>query len=850
MHSSSNNSLESHGVDDSLPAALAERVRWLRSPAATTTTSGQIDAGQASAGQASAGQASAGEFVLYWMHHALRAHENPALDVAISIARQNGLPLLVYHALAEDYPFASDRHHAFILQGQRDVQRELSLRGIASCFHLERDGHRGPHLRDLTRRAAVLVTEEMPVQPVAGWMERLLHSTKTAIAMVDTSCVVAVPLVDKAYTRAFKFREATQPLYAQRVRRPYVEQAVDCAMYAGELPFKPLDLRDASLDSLIDRCKVDHSIAPVTDTPGGSQSGYARWDRFKEHGLPFYAKRRNDASLHDGVSRMSAYLHYGMVSPLRIAREAAELGAEKYLDELLIWRELAFHFCFHHVADLDSFAALPTWAQQTLQQHAADPREANYSWETLARAKTGQPLWDACQRSLLKQGELHNNVRMTWGKALLPWASTPNEAMQLTLDLNHRYALDGRDPSSYGGILWCFGQFDRPFSPERSIHGSIRPRGCAEHQRRLDLKRYCRIVDRPIADRMPRVAIAGAGIGGLIAARTLVDHGIDVTVFEKSRGVGGRLATRRVADELAIDHGAQYFTARDERFRRYVNSWIQDGLAQPWDGRIVALKPGGQIEKKADVPRFVGVPGMNSIAKHLARDLCIQLQTQISGLTRDNQGRWRVRDQDDNAYEAFDAVIANCPPPQAHAIIKGHTDLAARVASVSMRPCWAVLLCGKGLESVEFDGAFVNDGPLSWIARDGAKPGRHQRPGESTWILHASADWSEQHLECSKDQAQQTLLAAFESLVDQRVTEPSYLAAHRWRYAIPGDPLADECLWDAEAMIGVCGDWCGGPRVEGAFLSGMAIAGKLLRHLTIDRPKPLDANKMVQPSLL
>ena len=136
-------------VDQSLPPALAERLRWLVSPA---------DA-----------QHQPGEFVLYWMHSAMRGHENPALDVAICLARQNGLPLLVYHALSEDYPYSSDRFHAFILQGQRDVQRELADRGIESHFHLARDGDRGPHLRDLTRRAAVLVTEDMPVHPLVGW---------------------------------------------------------------------------------------------------------------------------------------------------------------------------------------------------------------------------------------------------------------------------------------------------------------------------------------------------------------------------------------------------------------------------------------------------------------------------------------------------------------------------------------------------------------------------------------------------------------------------------------------------------------------------------------------------------
>ena len=189
-------------MDHSLPEHLAERFRWVVSPNQTPHEPG--------------------EFVLYWMHNALRAHENPALDVAICLARQNGLPLLVYHGLSEDYPYASDRYHAFILQGDRDVQRELTDRGIANAFHLQQKGNRGPHLRDLTRRAAIMITEEMPVQPLAGWLQRLVLKTKTPIATVDASCVVAPTLLQRCYQRAFEYRDATKELYATRVSRPYV----------------------------------------------------------------------------------------------------------------------------------------------------------------------------------------------------------------------------------------------------------------------------------------------------------------------------------------------------------------------------------------------------------------------------------------------------------------------------------------------------------------------------------------------------------------------------------------------------------------------------------------------------
>ena len=399
-----------------------------------------------------------GEFVLYWMHSALRGHENPALDTAICLARQNGIPLLVYHGLSEDYPYASDRHHTFMLQGHRVVQRELSDRGIVATFHLQRQGNRGPYLRDLTRASAFLVTEEMPVQPVTGWLERLAIKCQTPIATVDCSCVAPVTLFSKAFTKAAEFRRYVQPHYDVRLEAPYQEQKVDVRMCDLEsvektLGLQPLLLQDADLAGLIGDCRIDHSVAPVADTPGGSRAGYARWIAFQESGLDQYRQSRNDPAAATGASRMSAYLHYGMVSPFRIAREAAQSKATKFLDELLTWRELAFHFCFHNRDKLDSLDAVPDWAKETLEAHTDDDREANCSWETLARANSGRPLWDAAQRSLLKHGELHSNLRMTWGKTFLPWLQSPSRALQLTIDLNHRYALDGRNPSSYGGDL-------------------------------------------------------------------------------------------------------------------------------------------------------------------------------------------------------------------------------------------------------------------------------------------------------------------------------------------------------------------------------------------------------------
>lgn len=513
---------------DDLPVHLSERT-WLRS-------SGNADHKR--------------NRVLYWTHHALRSDENPALDVAIHLAHRLELPLLVYQGLSERYRFASDRHHTFILEATRDLQESYAKLGISFAFHLDRCNARSPRLARLAFSSAVIVTEDFPLEATKEWTDQLATAHSAAVVLVDTACVVPTRLVGKAYERAFAFRDATEPLYRSRVDRvwPTSKKGVQSEI---DLPFESLQLADCSLAKLVAECDIDHSIGPVSDTRGGSIAGYARWQAFRKEGLRSYAKRRNQIET-EGVSRMSAYLHYGMVSPFRLAREASADGAEKFLDELLIWRELAYSFCYYR-ANLETDVSLPAWAISTLREHEGDAR-TKLSWETLARAQTGERLWDAAQRSLLKHGELHNNIRMTWGKAILEWTKDHRQALERLIDLNHRYALDGRDPASYGGILWCLGQFDRPFFPEQPILGSVRPRPVSFHAQRTNVDAYEKRIDRSIANPSPRIAMIGAGLGGLMCSRVLRDHGIDVHCFEKSRRAGGRTSTRKTEDGLSLIH--------------------------------------------------------------------------------------------------------------------------------------------------------------------------------------------------------------------------------------------------------------------------------------------------------
>jgi predicted NAD/FAD-dependent oxidoreductase len=321
----------------------------------------------------------------------------------------------------------------------------------------------------------------------------------------------------------------------------------------------------------------------------------------------------------------------------------------------------------------------------------------------------------------------------------------------------------------------------------------------------------------------PSVGIVGAGVSGLVAARTLADRGVGITVFEKARGPGGRLSTRRTG-ELAFDHGAQYFTVRGEPFRRTVSSWGESGLVARWDGRI-GVAVGGKVEpKEAGPERFVGVPRMSSIARHLADSLDVRYGTRVERLEPAGAG-WRLVAADGKDLGRFDVVIVTAPPAQSAALLAPVPDLAAAVAAVRMLPAQAVMAAFDTRLDLPYDGLFFpEDAPLSWAARNSSKPGR---PPTEAWVLHGSPGWSARNLETSREAVAETLLTSLVDATGAALPAPSFVTTHRWLYALAEEPLDAGCLFDAERRIGVAGDWCRRSRVEGAFLSGDALAGRV-----------------------
>jgi photolyase PhrII len=766
-----------------------------------------------------------GDFVLYWMHHAVRDHENAALDFACTLAAALDRPVLVYQGLGGGHRYDNDRHHRFILDGAREVAAALAARGVRHVFHLPRDPRAPSPLQRLVARACVLVCEDFPAPPFPRWAERWAARCTAATVVVDASCIVPMNLAPRGFDRAYAFRDALIEAFEERVDAPWPD-APQAAGYAGDVGFAAVDWTHFDADAAIAACAIDHTVPPVTDTPGGSTAGYARWQAFRERALARYADERNDAAAPTAVSRLSAYLHHGHVAATRVAREARARGARgttKFIDELFVWRELAHHWCRRH-PDPERLAVLPRWAQDTLARHAGDRRAQAKPLASLDAAASGDPLWDLAQASLVRHGELHNNLRMTWGKALAAWAPTPADALAWLVDLNHRYALDGSDPNSYGGLLWCLGLFDRPFPPERPVLGSVRPRPTAAHAARLDPDRYGDWVRRgtPRAE----VVVIGAGMAGTAAATALARQGVAVHVIDKGRSAGGRMATRRREDG-AWDHGAQYFTARDPRFVRRVGHWADQDLVAPWQARHARLRDGSLQPDAASDTRWVAVTAMHALCAQLLDGLSLTTGRAVAALERDG-ARWRLVDADGATIRHADVVLVTAPAAQASTLLAPAPELAQAAARARHAPCWAAMLRLTHAHDAGWDTLVADDPVVGWVANQASKPGRGNAP---CWVVHAQPEWSEAHLDDDADAVARALAARWVALTGADAAFVATSSAHRWRYARVTATTGDAAHWDPELGLGLAGDACGGARIEDAWLSGEALAGRVLASL-------------------
>jgi deoxyribodipyrimidine photo-lyase len=437
--------------------------------------------------------ATRGEFVLYWSQAFRRADDNAALAYAVERANELGVPCLVYEGLRPDHPHASDRTHRFVLEGARDTAARLEERGIAHAFFLPRTAAEARGVvAKLAARARLVVSDDFPSFVIPAHNTAAAARAPCAFVVVDDCAVVPMALFARPEIAARTIRpKVTRAL--ESWLRPIAEPAPKVrAPRRVDLPFAPVDLARADLDALVAACAIDHGVPPVAGTPGGSREAERRLGAFVRGPVGSYDEGHNDPS-RDGTSRLSPYLHFGMLSARRAALEARKWGKrgpglDAFLEQLLVRRALSFNFARSR-GDHASYSALPAWAVATLEKHKEDERYAELSLADLEGARSPDPLWNAAMNELRAHGVVQSYARMLWGKLPLLWMRSPVDAHAAVMHLNDKWALDGRDPNGYANVSWCFGLHDRAW-PGRPVFGNVRTMTSASARRKLDFEEY------------------------------------------------------------------------------------------------------------------------------------------------------------------------------------------------------------------------------------------------------------------------------------------------------------------------------------------------------------------------
>lgn len=461
-------------------------------------------------------------FVLYWMTAFRRVGWNFALQRAVELARELNRPLVILEALRAGYPWASDRMHRFILQGMADNRKRLSGLPVRYYPYVEPEvGHGSGLLESLAGQSAVTVTDDFPCFFLPAMQRAVAPRLKVRLEAVDSNGLLPLRAASQVYPTAYAFRR-----FLQKSLPDWFEDMPDPDPLAGvrlppqadldtgllkRWPEADNELLSSPDSRRLSRFPIDHAVGPGC-VDGGTTEAEAALNRFLETGLHRYPDERNHPDA-DVSSGLSPWLHFGHISAHQVFAElmrhedwhpgqiasnskgsrtgwwGTSDAAEAFLDQFITWREVGFNMAWQR-PDCDQYESLPEWAKTTLADHLQDAREHLYSPDEFEQAVTHDTLWNAAQSQLVSEGRMHNYLRMLWGKKILEWSPAPQDALAVMIDLNNRYALDGRDPNSYSGIFWVLGRYDRAWGPERPVFGKIRYMTSANTARKVRVREY------------------------------------------------------------------------------------------------------------------------------------------------------------------------------------------------------------------------------------------------------------------------------------------------------------------------------------------------------------------------
>ena len=436
--------------------------------------------------------------VVYWMQRAERGIDNPALDCAIEVANELGLPVVAFFSAIANFPRANLRHYAFLNQGLHDVEEDMAARGVPLIVRRPPENKLEAFLHEVG--AGIVIGDENPLREPERWRRVLAGRLRIPFWTVDADVIVPSRLFTKGFYAQHLFRRQLDPLLPE-----YLVDPKPPKLQKHWSPQRKVERWILDDDITKGWRNFDRSVKPVDTFHGGTHAARRRLRHFVEDQLADFEKGRNKPQI-NGTSQLSPYLHFGHISSLRIMLEAKKALAackvpqgayDTLISELVGWRELAVNFVTYARDTYDTIECAEPWAQKTLREHMRDKRAYDYTYEQLERGETHDPLWNAAQLQMARYGWMHNVLRMYWGKKILEWSPNPARAFEWAVLLNDSYELDGRDPNSYAGIAWAIaGKFDRPWF-EREIFGTIRYMSGASTGKKFDSRQYMALVANP-----------------------------------------------------------------------------------------------------------------------------------------------------------------------------------------------------------------------------------------------------------------------------------------------------------------------------------------------------------------
>ncbi|MCE2964503.1 MAG: FAD-dependent oxidoreductase, partial [Alphaproteobacteria bacterium] len=743
-------------------------------------------------------------YVLYWMQHALRVEANPALETACFIAHKLNKPLLIFHDILVE---GTARQMAFVLQGALEIQQRCEEQKLSYAAALSTPSEPIENIVKLAASAAVIITEDMPtlasLKRIAE-VEARFHDIP--FIRVDAHCVLPPLKVGKLHTSLESYREETQKLRKGRFGYPWPVHNVPTPKPFTALPRNILflTLSKQNLPELVSLLEVDQTVPATMHFYGGTTKGNEVWAKIAQYGIDDYPTTKRYPH-HYAFRSIQPYLRYGMVSPFLVAKDAcleSSDNAWSFIENVILWREYCYNyfFCRRNSA--------PTL--QTPQHH-----KPTYSFPDLCAGNTDDAVWNKLQQHFRDTGVLHEHLFSPWLARLYEWNRPDIHAAHIAEQLYRRYALDRDDPVAQAS----FQQLSNTF-PGDSAPGTASFQSPFAETLYNSLDKTAAIIPKPKRS----VAIVGAGVSGLAAAQLLKRHGHSVSIFDKAKRSGGRIMSKKIGGQ-SFDRGAPLFTATYPVFRNLIDVLVEKGAVQQWQNRMYLSDRTAQM--RLNKYPYIAVPSMSSLADVMGEGLEIKANNLVSQLVK-RDGGWSLFSAEGESLGFYDYVILAMPAAQAAALLTALPQLQQLITSVvEMQPVWSVMMTFSEPLRYEFDSAAINEGAVAFAFRENSKPGREI--GIESWLLQSSYGFAKAHERTPKEQVIASQIEAFTKQFNLKIKEPVAADAHFWRYAKASAILQKACI--IRDNVGVCGDWCLGRRLEDAFVSGTAIASRIIHEI-------------------